>query len=189
MVEQLARQHSHLEEAAHRQRMSLFSITQPSRLSGPSSRLSISPNAVDHSADPVSCTTSDDDENEFFDAQELSGQEGVFSLSMPANVGDVNGESSSESDDLNSCETEPQSTHPPQVRASRRCSALISFLIAFRLACTRSMRRHRTSHVHCVCVCFMSRYLNRPSVGERMFVSACKCVTVYIAGLSVSVYR
>lgn len=67
-------------------------------------------------SDPVSCTTSDDDENEFFDAQELSGQDGMFSLSMPANkLSDVNGESSSESEELNSCETEPQSIHPSQV--------------------------------------------------------------------------
>lgn len=68
--------------------------------------------------DPVSCTTSDDDDNEFFDAQELSGQDGTFSLNMPANIGDANGESSSESEELNSCETEPQSNHPSQVTNS-----------------------------------------------------------------------
>lgn len=66
--------------------------------------------------DPVSCTTSDDDDNEFFDAQELSGQDGTFSLNMPANIGDANGESSSESEELNSCETEPQTNKTPQVR-------------------------------------------------------------------------
>lgn len=80
--------------------------------------------------DPVSCTTSDDDENEFFDAQELSGQDGTFSLSMPANMlADVNGESSSESEELNSCETEPQSIHPSQV------STPFSFHLHQRVVC------------------------------------------------------
>lgn len=65
--------------------------------------------------DPVSCTTSDDDENEFYDAQELSAHDGTFSLDIPANLNDINGESSSDSEELNSCETEPNSNHSTQV--------------------------------------------------------------------------
>lgn len=66
-----------------------------------------------HHLDPVSSTTSDDEENEFFDAQELSqGQDdGTFSLKIPASrsLTEITGGSSSESEELNSCETEPQS--------------------------------------------------------------------------------
>ncbi|XP_031638486.1 oxysterol-binding protein 2 [Contarinia nasturtii] len=87
MVEQLARQHSHLEAAAHR-----------------------------HRPNPVSSTTSDDDENEFYDAQELSETDGTFCLKMPTrSMNDINGGSSSESEELNSCETEPQSNKSLQI--------------------------------------------------------------------------
>lgn len=59
-------------------------------------------------SDPVSSTTSDDDENEFYDAQEPSQEIGsTFSLKLPAStsLNDVTGGSSSESEELNSCET------------------------------------------------------------------------------------
>lgn len=69
--------------------------------------------------DPVSSTTSDDDENEFYDAQELS-EDGTFCLKIPPtlSINDINGggSSSSESEELNSCETEPQSNKQSQVR-------------------------------------------------------------------------
>lgn len=69
-----------------------------------------------NSLDPVSSTTSDDDENEFYDAQELNEMDGLFSLKMPAtrSINDLNG-SSSESEELNSCETEPQSNNSQEV--------------------------------------------------------------------------
>lgn len=119
MVEQLARQHSHLEEAAHRHR--------PSKLTSFSWRIFYicilePPINVFYVikiqfVDPVSSTTSDDDENEFYDAQELSEADGTFCLKMPPNrsLNDINGESSSESEELNSCETEPQSNQTLQV--------------------------------------------------------------------------
>lgn len=68
-------------------------------------------------SDPVSSTTSDDDENEFYDAQELSEADGMFSLkiSPTRSINDINGGSSSESEELNSCETEPQSNTLLQV--------------------------------------------------------------------------
>lgn len=73
-------------------------------------------------SDPVSSTTSDDDENEFYDAQELSEDDGTFCLKIPAtrSLNDVNGGSSSESEELNSCETEPQSNQSLQVRCKHR---------------------------------------------------------------------
>lgn len=60
-------------------------------------------------ADPVSSTTSDDEENEFYDAQELSEDDGTFCLKIPAtrSLTEMNGGSSSESEELNSCEAEP----------------------------------------------------------------------------------
>lgn len=66
----------------------------------------------------MSSTTSDDDENEFYDAQELSEADGMFSLkiSPTRSINDINGGSSSESEELNSCETEPQSNALLQVR-------------------------------------------------------------------------
>lgn len=69
--------------------------------------------------DPVSSTTSDDDENEFYDAQELSETDGTFCLKIPPtrSINDINGGSSSESEELNSCETEPQSNQSLQVRS------------------------------------------------------------------------
>lgn len=60
----------------------------------------------------MSSATSDDDENEFYDAQELSdGTDGTFCLKIPPSrsLNELNGGSSSESEELNSCETEPQS--------------------------------------------------------------------------------
>lgn len=64
--------------------------------------------------DPVSSTTSDDEENEFFDAQELSQSvdDGTFSLKIPPShsLNDATGGgSSSESEELNSCEGETAS--------------------------------------------------------------------------------
>lgn len=67
------------------------------------------------SLDPVSSTTSDDDENEFYDAQELSEMDGTFCLKVARSINDINGGSSSESEELNSCETEPQSNKSQQV--------------------------------------------------------------------------
>lgn len=66
----------------------------------------------------MSSTTSDDDENEFYDAQELSETDGTFCLKMAntRSINDINGGSSSESEELNSCETEPQSNKSLQVR-------------------------------------------------------------------------
>lgn len=64
------------------------------------------------SIDPVSSTTSDDDENEFYDAQEpLQEDSSTFSLKLPASrsCNDITGGSSSESEELNSCETQPNS--------------------------------------------------------------------------------
>lgn len=70
-------------------------------------------------ADPVSSTTSDDDENEFYDAQELSQSQddGTFSLkiSQSRSLSNATGDSSSEDEELNSCETEPQSKSEEQV--------------------------------------------------------------------------
>lgn len=79
--------------------------------------------------DPVSSTTSDDDENEFFDAQELSqGQDdGTFSLKIAPSrsLTEITGGSSSESEELNSCETEPQSaSHPATIDNSIPSTAI-----------------------------------------------------------------
>lgn len=110
MVEQMARQHSHLEAAAHRHRPSKLIIIMKFILS-------------EHKiilirfgflcADPVSSATSDDEENEFYDAQELSETDGTFCLKIPPSrsMNELNGGSSSESEELNSCETEPQSNN------------------------------------------------------------------------------
>lgn len=86
--------------------------------------------------DPVSSTTSDDDENEFYDAQELSEADGTFCLKIPASrsLNEINGGSSSESEELNSCETEPKSNKSLQVRFGV-CKCLnvtkLIFLISF----------------------------------------------------------
>lgn len=74
--------------------------------------------------DPVSSTTSDDDENEFYDAQELSQShdDGTFSLKIrpSQSINDITGGSSSESDELNSCENEPQLNQSLQVSKINR---------------------------------------------------------------------
>lgn len=61
----------------------------------------------------MSSATSDDEENEFYDAQELSETDGTFCLKIPPSrsMNELNGGSSSESEELNSCETEPQSNN------------------------------------------------------------------------------
>ena len=99
-------------------------------------------------SDPVSSTTSDDDENEFYDAQELSETDGTFCLKIPPtrSKNDINGEgSSSESEELNSCETEPpQSNQSLQVcqfivQILHTCPILILsiFFLSFRFLYSR----------------------------------------------------
>lgn len=82
-------------------------------------------------SDPVSSTTSDDDENEFYDAQELSEADGMFSLKIsPArSINDINGGSSSESEELNSCETEPQFNASLQVGVCNYDYALFAWIV------------------------------------------------------------
>lgn len=125
MVEQLARQHSHLEEAAHRHRPSkIFSSTMSSIIALPSEILLT--NRFDFIADPVSSTTSDDDENEFYDAQEPSQENGsTFSLKLPAStsLNDITGGSSSESEELNSCETPVSESKPLPTNSTQMITA------------------------------------------------------------------
>lgn len=73
----------------------------------------------------MSSTTSDDDENEFYDAQEPSQENGsTFSLKLPASasLNDVTGGSSSESEELNSCETPASETNPTLTTMSNASS-------------------------------------------------------------------
>lgn len=66
----------------------------------------------------MSSTTSEDDENEFFDAQELTEADGTFCMKIPSSISisEINESSSSESEEIISCETEPQSNESSQVR-------------------------------------------------------------------------
>lgn len=120
MVEQLARQHSHLEEAAHRHRPSKFWYKKKRHGVVIFSEVYFLLYKNPLFSDPISSTTSDDDENEFYDAQELSQSQddGTFSLKIPPSrsLSNLTGASSSEDEELNSCETEPHAKDNESVR-------------------------------------------------------------------------
>lgn len=131
-----------------------------------------------HRIDPVSCTTSDDDDNEFFDAQELSGQDGTFSLNMPANIGEANGESSSESEELNSCETEPQSNHPSQVTIiSLHTATYVKCILLKCFTLGEVFFFSRNLNVFVVKTVFMPLYWWNVTV-FRYFISSCAAIKI-----------